>query len=183
MVTCAQINRLEKKTIAIASPDKFVACSNRHNKSIGKVRKTGIISIVALPKLLHSTLYMLTFAQDSKPPRDKALMIMTMILWRWQLHLSHFILYYIQLCMDLTHRVSSGYTWRSYCTLPGNRSRTWRKKPYNFPPCWPEFGESYEIWCWDWQVGKVGIWCQGILSPDLEFLTTAAFGSPVVPLV
>ena len=46
MVTCAQINRLEKKTIAIASPDKFVACSNRHNKSIGKVRKTGIISIV-----------------------------------------------------------------------------------------------------------------------------------------
>ena len=50
MVMCAQItsvsNRLEKKTIAIASPDKFVACSNRHNKSIGKVRKTGIISIV-----------------------------------------------------------------------------------------------------------------------------------------
>ena len=46
------------------------------------------------------------------------------------------------LCIDLTHRVSSGYTWRSYCTLPGSRSRTWREKSYNFLPCWPEVGET-----------------------------------------
>ena len=70
---------------------------------------------------------------------------MTMILWKWQKHLSHFILYHIQLCIDLTHQVSSGYTWRSYCTLPGSRSRTWREKSYNFLPCWPEVGETRVI--------------------------------------
>ena len=91
---------------------------------------------------VHCTVYIHTFAQDSEPPRGQALMIMTMILWRWQIHLSHFISYYIQLCTDLTHRVSSGYTWRSYCTLPGSRSRTWREKSYNFLPCWPEVGET-----------------------------------------